>query len=166
MLLWCQHSALMWTSSSCRTIIHPGISWETRWDATFISKFSLFKNKGIELDFGHCILDFVFIFYSVVMPCRFFKNTLRDLVFTIMQKETCFSYFWILWKSSENFRNSLQCFYQWKEWEANIMFFPPHCVLSVAWVCVSVCICVCVCLISVVFSKFESLTFKYMCVFF
>ena len=103
---------------------------------------------------------------SVVLPCRFFKNTLRDLVFTIMQKETCFSYFWILWKSSENFRNSLQCFYQWKEWEANIMFFPPHCVLSVAWVCVSVCICVCVCLISVVFSKFESLTFKYMCVFF
>ena len=61
MLLWCQHSDLMWTSSSCRTIIHAGISWETRWDATFISKFSVLKNKGIELGFGHCILDFVFI---------------------------------------------------------------------------------------------------------
>lgn len=148
MLLWCQHSDLMWTSSSCRTIIHAGISWETRWDNTFISKFSVLKNKGIELGFGHCILDFVFIFSSVVLPCLFFfYNTSRDLVFTIMQKETCFSYFWILWKSSENFRNGLQRSYQWKEWETSIMFLPPHCALSVAWGFLGMCECLylCVC---------------------
>lgn len=160
MLIWCQHSDLIWTLSSCGTRIHQVSHAKMRCHVYF-TRFLFSRTKALKLDSDYCILDYVLTFAPVVLVCLFF-NTLQEIwsFFTTKQEETFFffSYFQVLWKTSENFRNGLYHICQWKEWE--IVLCPFHPTLQLLRVFL-LCMGDGGVLISFPVSTFELFTFKY-----
>lgn len=99
MLIWCQHSDLIWTLSSCGTRIHQVSHAKMRCHVQF-TRFLFSGTKALKLDSDHCILDYVLTFAPVVLVCLFF-NTLQEIrsFFTTKQEETLF--FFLIFKFSE-----------------------------------------------------------------
>lgn len=127
MLIWCQHSDLIWTLSSCGTRIHQVSHAKMRCHVYF-TRFLFSRTKALKLDSDHCILDYVLTFAPVVLVCLFF-NTLQEIwsFFTTKQEETFFFFL---------FSSSLKNFWELQEWSLphlsmervgnSTVSFPPH----------------------------------------